>query len=97
MLTSCKSKTIMKIASPSGQLQGSRKLVYKEVVEILSNYKHFYFWSFGNRACCDSTGSKQHFVSVYIFFSVYGVCLANHFLTNIFTHSKLHQHVRLTC
>ena len=29
------------------------------------------------------------------FFTVYGACSANHFLTNIFTHSKLHQHVGL--
>ena len=30
-----------------------------------------------------------------IFFRVYGACSANYFLTNIFTHTKLHQHVCL--
>ena len=30
------------------------------------------------------------------FFRVYGVCSRNYFLTNIFTHTKLHQHVWLT-
>ena len=29
------------------------------------------------------------------FFRVYGACSANHFFTNIFTHTKLHQHVEL--
>ena len=29
------------------------------------------------------------------FFRVYGACSANHYLTNIFTHTKLHQHVGL--
>ena len=29
------------------------------------------------------------------FFRVYGACSANYFLTNIFTHTKLHQHVWL--
>ena len=36
-----------------------RRLVYKEVVETLSNYKSFYLWSFGNPACGDTTGSNR--------------------------------------
>ena len=36
----------------------SRKLVYKEVVEALSNYKRSYFWCFGNTACGDPTESN---------------------------------------
>ena len=35
------------------------KLVYKEVVEALSNYKKSYFWWYGNPACCDATGSNR--------------------------------------
>ena len=31
--------------------------MYEEVVEVRSNYKKSYFWSFGNLACGDSTGS----------------------------------------
>ena len=34
-------------------------LVYKEVVEALSNYKNSSFWWFGNPACSDSIASKQ--------------------------------------
>ena len=34
-------------------------------------------------------------ILVKSFFRVYGVCSANNFLTNIFTHTKLHQHVGL--
>ena len=37
----------------------SRRLVYKEVVEALSNYKKSNFWWFGNPACGYSTGSSQ--------------------------------------
>ena len=37
----------------------SRRLLYKEVVEVRSNYKKSYFWWFGNPTCGDSTGSKQ--------------------------------------
>ena len=37
---------------------GSRKLVYKEVVEVQSNSKKFYFWWFGNPVCVDSAGSN---------------------------------------
>ena len=36
----------------------SRRLVYKEVVEVLSDYKKSFFWGFGNPACEDSTGSN---------------------------------------
>ena len=36
----------------------SRRLVYKEVVEALSNYKKSNFWWFGNLAFGDSTGSN---------------------------------------
>ena len=36
-----------------------RMLVYKEVVEALSNYKKYYFWWYGNLACGDATGSNQ--------------------------------------
>ena len=36
----------------------SRRLVYKEVVKTRLNYKRSYFWSFGNPACGDSTGSN---------------------------------------
>ena len=42
---------------------GSRKLVYKEVVEVRSNYKSnsrkSYFWWFGNPTCGDSSGSNS--------------------------------------
>ena len=73
------------------------------MVEVRSNCKKFYFWWFGNPVCGESTGSKRHFVSVWLpyqhfgqtFFRVYGACSANHFLTSIFTHTKLHQHVGL--
>ena len=34
-------------------------LVYKEVVEALSNYKKYYFWWYGNPACVYATGSNQ--------------------------------------
>ena len=34
-------------------------LVYKEVVEALSNYKKYYFWWYGNLDCGDATGSNQ--------------------------------------
>ena len=36
-----------------------RSLVYKEVVEAISNYKKSYFWWFENPACGDSTGSNR--------------------------------------
>ena len=36
-----------------------RRLVYREVVETLSNYKKSYFWRYGNLACGDSTGSNR--------------------------------------
>ena len=73
------------------------------MVEVRSNCKKSYFWWFGNPVCGESNGSKRHFVSVWLpyqrfgqtFFRVYGACSANHFLTNIFTHTKLHQHVGL--
>ena len=38
---------------------GSRKLVYKEMVELWPNYKKFYFWWIGNPACGDSAESNQ--------------------------------------
>ena len=41
---------------------GSSKLVYKEVVEVRSDYisyKKSYFWWFGNPAYGDSTGINQ--------------------------------------
>ena len=34
------------------------KLVYKEVVEALSDYKRFNFWWFGSPACGDLTGNN---------------------------------------
>ena len=37
----------------------SSRLVYKEMVEALSNYKKSNFWRFGNSACGDSTESKR--------------------------------------
>ena len=37
----------------------SCRLLYKDVVEVRSNYKKFYFWWFGNPACGKSTGSNQ--------------------------------------
>ena len=101
-LTSCKSKTVTQtFCFPVRSVAaGSCRLVYKEVVEVQSNYKQFYFWWFGNPACGYSAGSNRHFASIRllpnIFFSVYGACSANHFLTNIFTHTKLNQHVGLT-
>ena len=102
-LTSCKSKTVTQtFCFPVRSVAaGSCRLVYKEVVEVQSNYKQFYFWWFWNPVCGDSTGSNWHFASVRllanIFFSVCAACSANHFLTNIFTHNKLHRHVGLTC
>ena len=38
---------------------GSHRLVYKEVVEVRSNYKKSYFWWFGILAFGDSAGSNQ--------------------------------------
>ena len=38
---------------------GSRRLVYKKVVEVRSNYKKSNFWRFGNPACSDSDGRNQ--------------------------------------
>ena len=38
---------------------GSRRLVYKEVVEVQSNYKKSYFWWFENPSCDDSAGRNQ--------------------------------------
>ena len=38
---------------------GSRRLVYKEVVEVQSNYKKSYFWWFENPTCGDSAGRNQ--------------------------------------
>ena len=32
-----------------------RRLVYREVVETLSNYKKSYFWRYGNPICGDAT------------------------------------------
>ena len=37
----------------------SRRIVYKEVVEVLSDYKKSYFWWFENPAFSDSTGSNR--------------------------------------
>ena len=37
---------------------GRHRPVYKEVVEVRSNYKKSSFWWFGNPACGDSTGSN---------------------------------------
>ena len=37
----------------------SRRLLYKEVVEVRSVYEKSYFWKFGNPACGESTGSNQ--------------------------------------
>ena len=37
----------------------SRKVVYKEVVEVQSNYKKPYFWWFGNPFYGDSAGSNR--------------------------------------
>ena len=34
-------------------------LVYREVVETLSNYKKSYFWRYRNPTCGDSTESNQ--------------------------------------
>ena len=80
-------------------ISGRCRLVHKEMVVVQSNYKKFYFWWFGNPTCGDSTGSNRHFLSVWlpyqyfcqIFFRVYGACLANHFMTNFFAHTKPHQ------
>ena len=38
---------------------GSRRMLYKEVVEVRSNYKKSYLWWFGNPACGDWAGSNQ--------------------------------------
>ena len=38
---------------------GNLKLVYKEVVEVRSNYKKSYFWWFGNPTCGGSAGRNQ--------------------------------------
>ena len=38
---------------------GSRRLVYKEVVELLPNCKKFYFWWLGNPSCGDPAGSNH--------------------------------------
>ena len=47
-------------------------LVYREVVETLSSNKKSNFWSFGNPACGDSTGSnrteKNRVVYLLLFF-----------------------------
>ena len=37
----------------------SHRLVYREVVETLSNYKKSYFWWYWNPACSDSTRSNR--------------------------------------
>ena len=38
---------------------GSHKLVYKEMVEVRSNYKKSYFWWFGNPTCGDTAERTQ--------------------------------------
>ena len=38
---------------------GSRRFLYKKVVEVQSNYKKSYFWWFGNLACGELTGSSR--------------------------------------
>ena len=38
---------------------GSKKLVYKEVVEVRSNNKKSWFWRFGNPTCGDLSGSNR--------------------------------------
>ena len=38
---------------------GSRRLVYKEVAEVQSNYKKSYFWWFWNPPSGDSDGTNQ--------------------------------------
>ena len=38
----------------------SRTLLYREVVEVRSNYKKPYFWSFGNPPRGELTGSNQN-------------------------------------
>ena len=37
----------------------SYRLLYKEVFEVLSNFKKSYFWWFGDPTCGDSTGGNR--------------------------------------
>ena len=37
----------------------SCRLLYKEVFEVLSNFKKSYFWWFGDPTCGDSTGGNR--------------------------------------
>ena len=50
-------KQLMAATHRKAPLRGC-KLVYKEVVEALSDYKRFNLWWFGDLACGDPTGSN---------------------------------------
>ena len=52
----------MNLAVDGLQVHGmrSRRLLYREVGEVRSNYKKSYFWLFGNPARGELTGSNQN-------------------------------------
>ena len=66
--------------------------VFDRVI-MLGSWEIFW-WRNAISACCVSLTNLPIFWT-NIFLRVYGVCSANYFLTNIFTHAKLHKHVRL--
>ena len=84
-------------------------LLAKILVPVLCTVWHACFWH-GHHVgkleniLIKNTTQHRHVVSVWlpcqyfiqIFFRVYGACSVNYFLTNILTHTKLHQHVWLT-
>ena len=102
-LTSCKSKTItqtFRFASPSGQLQqDAAGWCIRKWLRFNQTISNFTSGDLGILLVVIQlvvTGIYSNRLLPNIFFSVYGACSANHFLTNIFTHTKLNQHVGLT-
>ena len=109
-LTSCKTKTITKtfrFASRSGQLQqvsaGWCTRKWLRFYQTISNFTSPDMEIPLVDIQLGVTGILcqpyfPYFPTIWkIFFNVYGACSANHFLTNSFTHTKLHQHVGLRC
>ena len=107
-LTSCKSKTVthtFRFASPSGQLQqvaaGWCTRKWLRFDQTITNFTSGYLGVLLvviQLGVTDILCQSDYLTNIFCkhFFSIYGACLANHFLTSIFTHTKLHQHVGLT-
>ena len=64
-----------------------------DMVIMLGSWETFW-WRNAISACCVSLTNLPIFWT-NIFLRVYGVCSANHFMTNIFAHTKPHQYIGL--